>query len=171
MRDFATVSLISFVIGSLGVVSVLLYFILTRRTVRVTEENGGDGGQRTLHLINEHPHPVMIVAVGPVLADGTVDPDFDPLGMLPRKRIEARQTLALPVPPLLAVYGTYQATLGGRLGWWVRLESGQTYYTHRWVTRWIWNVQTRVNPKTVSQHAEKRRLMRKDWEENYERRQ
>lgn len=91
----------------MGVVLVLLYFILTRSTVRMTEED----------------------AVGPVLADGTVDPDFEPLGMLRRTRIEARQTLALPVPPLLAVYGTYQATFGGRLGWWVRLETGQTYYT------------------------------------------
>ena len=126
VSDFATLSFISLLMGSLCVVLVLVYFMLTRSTVRVVEEAGGNGGQRSLYLTNVNPHPVMVVAVGPVLADGTIDHDFAPLGMLPRRRIGARETLALPLPSLLAIYGTYQATFGGRLGWGVRLETGQT---------------------------------------------
>lgn len=171
MSDFAALSLIGLVLGSLGTASVLAYFILTRGTVRLVEAPGGSADQRSLQLSNKNPHPVFVVAVGPVLGDGTIDHDFAPLGLLARRRIEARGTLLLPVPVVLAIYGTYQETFGGRLGWWIRLETGKICYTHGWITRRLWSLAAKIDPIAMCKHAEKRRLMRKDWEEEYERRQ
>lgn len=133
-------------LGVLGFGLSVVNFVRTWNTVRVEEEEGEDG-QWCLQVFNDSPHAVTVIMIGPISGTGFIDTDRAHMRELcPRTRIEARDTVTIPVHEALEIQsGTYEL-IHGRVGWWVRLSTQQMSFTHPWLVRWLW----RLHDKAVS---------------------
>ncbi|NNA18963.1 hypothetical protein HBN82_24280 [Pseudomonas lundensis] len=120
----------------------LYNFFQARNAVRI-ELPHEDHPIKGVRVVNLSPHAVTIDKLGLILPTGKLVEDIED-DSYEKVRVDARDSAAVPIGQNMKFYHDFLRNRFGRVGWYIQLATGEIYYSHSRLERWVWAFLSKV---------------------------